>query len=512
MFCIHCGKQMEDGSRFCMYCGGSQDNAPVPPAAPKAPSQSAVIPSSQKPLDPQENYYAGFDPAPQYAQPAPQPTPYHANYYTDPVPPAPEKKKKKGKAGPIIAIVLVLLLLIGGGAGFYFYSQHVYEENLAAYTYAEQQLRKGDYDSALAAFEELGDFQDSQTRVNELKQLQKDYNKALDLLEDGKFEEARAAFQSLGDYRDSENFVEYEVDYRQALSLMASAEDAVDSDAITLYTRAAELFGALNTYADARDMASKCLLNAALIQLSYENYDEAMRCVDQLNTADASTLRAAYAELCSDDAFLSDVVEAMVIWLDDAEKYTFSQELLIAMEMMAPYEGVHFENGGLTQILSDFSEALEIMFYALDGEDDIYDYGQYYHGMYILYDVADTLYYDYGVFADDADLKSRFVGFGDIVYSYWKIEESLTNWWNGSPTADRSSDGHYYAAYTNDSGYAFTLYAMIYFYDANHNLLETSDILEIYVAKGATIYIPTIPETVSDDDWQTWDIEWDFDT
>lgn len=541
MFCMHCGKQLEDGSRFCMYCGGAQETAPVVPpsqtpldpqdamyAAPvNPPSQTSLDPQAafcapaeaapaapvvQTALDPNYDLFADLTPEPEYPQTPPVPVPSYAemNAYSDPVPPITGKKKKK-KTGLIIALVLVLALVAAGGLGYYLYSQSVYQENLDAYNRAELLLRKGDYDGALAGFRALGDFEDAQNRVETLEALQADYDRALALLDALRFDEARQAFQNLGAYRDSETYVKYQISYLEACFAMDLAASETDPETLReLYIDAATLFSGLGDYSDAADMASECWLNVALVELSLENYEEAMSYLGLLKDGDALRLEAAYNGLCADDAFLSDIVTAMVTWLDENDTYTLGKELRLAMDLMEPYADVYFGDESLQAVRDEFLECLEIMYASLEDDETVYDAAQYYYGMYQLYCVADELYNSYGVFADDAQLRNTFVGLTDDAYAYYKIETSLTNWWEAGPSADQSTDGHYYAAYTNNSGYAYTLYAQIYFYGEDGTLLEVGDWLEIYVAKGSTIYIPTIPAQVSDDDWYSWYIVWDF--
>ena len=503
MFCMHCGKQLEDGSKFCMFCGNALTPAPVPQT--EEPTVAAA-PEMVSP-EPQETYYA--PPAPQPPV-EPAPIPRDANVYSDPVPPAPKKKKKGKKTGAIIAVILVLLLLIGGGVGFYFYSQKVYEENLAAYEAAELLLDKGDYDGALDGFLALDDFEDAASRAKELQKLQKEYDEALALLDDNKFEDALDAFEDLGDYRESKVFVEYEITYREAWYLKDSAADAVDSDAIGLYETAADYFAGLGDYADAADQASDCLLQAALLELSYENYDAALAYKDQLNSADAAHLDDAYAEVCADGAFLKDIAEAMVLWYDEEDKYTYGEEVELAWAMMEPYANAHFNDPDMLYYLDQFEYAMQTIYNSLSDEDSVDLWSEFYLGSYYLFTLADELYYNHGVFAGDVNLQDQFVGVSEIYYAYHTLESSFEYWWDNGVSADQMDDGHYYAAYYNDTGYSFNLYATIYFYDNYDNLLEVSDEMVIYVAKGATVYIPCIPETVSDSAWYTWGMMWDF--
>lgn len=180
MFCRKCGKEINNTSKFCPYCGTpvampaapapvvntepavpaeeavpvteaaaateapvpeaeeSQTEAPaaeaapaeaVPPVAPvqptPAPAAPVVQPTPQPvPMQPAMNQ-APAQPAMaqpmggQPYQPAPQPVPAQPAY--SPIPADKPAKKKKGKAGIVIAIILIVLLLAGGAAAAYFF-------------------------------------------------------------------------------------------------------------------------------------------------------------------------------------------------------------------------------------------------------------------------------------------------------------------------------------------------------------------------------------------------------
>ena len=66
------------------------------------------------------------------------------------------------------------------------------------------------YDEATAAFTELGDHRDSKVKIDEIKTILLDqkYDAAIELLNSKKYDEATAAFAELGDHRDSEEKIE----------------------------------------------------------------------------------------------------------------------------------------------------------------------------------------------------------------------------------------------------------------------------------------------------------------
>ena len=538
MFCVNCGKELADGTRFCIHCGAPQNQAPAAPQnqapavprpdpAPVYPEEEKTVyapPAAEVPV--QEPAYEAPVYAPVYQEPQNVPPVYQQpeipTYSDAPMNPVPKKKKKTGL---IIALVIVLLLAIGGGVGFLLYSQH--QANVEAYEEAEALLDARDYDAALKAFTDLGDFEDAANQAKKLVELQDKYDAAVSLLEERKYNDAAAAFKKLKDYRDSENYVNSEIAYQRALFVQESADKGDFDEALQivaggdmvyeqgselymLYSYAAGEFYDLGNYADSVERVSQCWLKVALFELEKGEYTEALSYKDRLSEEDAATLDQAYADACADGRFLLDVVDSYVAWYDDYYEYSFGEEIEKAYEIIEPYFEEYFADSYLEELLWNYAYSLETMYSAVDDYGDVSDWVIYYEGMAELYATADLLYENYGVFADDSYLVDNFVGYTEVTAAYPYIEDDLMYWWNYEASADMMDDGHYYATYTNYSGYSFTLYATVYFYDVNDELLEVSEEMEIYVAEGATVYIPTIPTTISDDDWYYWGMDWWF--
>lgn len=514
MFCTNCGKQLADGAKFCIYCGTPQNSAPEPDVtgtvsvAPEAPQVAPIEPvaPNQAPLDPMP----GYDPAPEVNAytPTPEVNPYNptpegyvppeANIYADPVAPQMPAPRKKSKLVPIIAIVLAVLLVVGGGLGIYFYTQHVYQENLAAYEDAQTMLKKGNYDGALEAFQALDNFEDAQDQAQKLEKLQQDYDSALKLLDEGSFDKARSAFKKLDDYRDSENFVKYEVTYREALSY-TTAE-------IPDYKAAAELFDTIADYSDAADQASSCRLTLALALLNEGNYDAALAYQEQLNESDAAQLRSAYGQACDDEAFLLDVEKALTVLLDEEDKLSISEEVASCRQILSGYVDAHFDDPGLSDVLEDMLGALYTMDFAVEENS----WPTYYYGWYEMAMACDDLYYDHGGLTS-VDMQEDFVGYSDLYYAYYIIESSLTTWWNHVDQLMQDDDGDF-ITYTNNTGYSFTLKVWLYFYDDSGNLIEENEPILITVEKGKTARIPVEPDTLSYDAWSTCSLDWSIDS
>ena len=115
MFCANCGKQIKDGSKFCIYCGAAQGTIPAPVTQP-----------------------------PRVEAPPVQP---------QPVAVAVKPKKKK----PVLAIVLVLLVLAAAlaAAGYFVVLPMVHHHQWQTVMQdAEQALADQNYRSALRTLEE----------------------------------------------------------------------------------------------------------------------------------------------------------------------------------------------------------------------------------------------------------------------------------------------------------------------------------------------------------------------
>lgn len=546
MFCMHCGKQLEDGSRFCMYCGNPVADAPVAvpneqtlapdpvveippetapevipeetmaaepvivPPVPEFPEETmaaepVVVPSVPEFPEPQADELPPVPEVPQEPVFVPQDVPV----YTAPVPPVPpipeeepKPRKKKGKAGPIIAIVLVLLLLIGGGVGYYLYTQHVYEENLAAYDAAELLLKKQDYDGALAAFLDLGDFEDAADRAEELEQLQEDYDAALELLEEREYNKAAKAFEDLGDYRDSKNYVDNEIDYRKACNLMADAAAADYSDAQEMYLEAADLFAELDDYADSAELVSECLLNSALIELHWADYSDALAYMDQLNIADQDALRDAYAELCADEAFLADVENIMLQLFPNGYETPSQEAVDSALEILASYGTSHFDMTGLEDYPHYFATYIEEVNYAAND----YNWLNFYYYMYYLYQGVDELYEYYGAFTDSA-LCDAYVGKTPGLEALYNMEYFLNDWWDNTAACYYDSSLGYYTELYNTSGYDVTITISVIYYDGDGNYLYTGDPATYEIAYGDTAYVLLTPQRDITEDWR-WSLDW----
>ena len=119
--------------------------------------------------------------------------------------------------------------------------------NAQAYADAEALLASGDYDGAIAAFTELGEYQDAASRAKDVEAQKQEtenaqaYQEAISLQESGDYAKAADAFAALGSYKDAADR-QTECQYLQASQLQAEGRTA----------EAAITFGKIVDYKDSR--------------------------------------------------------------------------------------------------------------------------------------------------------------------------------------------------------------------------------------------------------------------
>ena len=121
----------------------------------------------------------------------------------------------------------------------------------------------GEYESAIAVFASLNDYRDAETQIEEMKQ--EKYQQAVTLRENGQYEEAIAAFEKLGDYSDAEVKIK-EIKYQQAMALRRSGQ----------YDEAIAAFEKLGDYSDAEVKIKEIKYQQAMALRRSGQYDEAI--------------------------------------------------------------------------------------------------------------------------------------------------------------------------------------------------------------------------------------------
>ena len=108
-------------------------------------------------------------------------------------------------------------------------------------------MNEHEYERAITAFEALGDYNDSKDKISECK-----YNIANNLMSEGKYDEAIVVFEALGDYKDSKDII---AEYKYTI-----ANDFMNEGK---YSEAIAAFAALGDYKDSEDKISECRYNIA---------------------------------------------------------------------------------------------------------------------------------------------------------------------------------------------------------------------------------------------------------
>ena len=135
----------------------------------------------------------------------------------------------------------------------------------------------GEYESAIAVFASLNDYRDAETQIEEMKQ--EKYQQAVTLRENGQYEEAIAAFEKLGDYSDAEVKIK-EIKYQQAMALRRSGQ----------YDEAIAAFTALGNYGDAEMQIKEVKYQQAVELRENGQYDDAIVAFTELKDySDAKT-------------------------------------------------------------------------------------------------------------------------------------------------------------------------------------------------------------------------------
>ena len=133
----------------------------------------------------------------------------------------------------------------------------------------------GQYDDAIVAFAELGDYSDAKEQITDIMEIK--YQQAVTLRENGQYEEAIAAFEKLGDYSDAGVQIK-EIKYQQAMALRRSGQ----------YDDAIAAFTALGNYSDSMTQITAIKYQQAVALRENGRYDDAIAAFTALgNYSDA---------------------------------------------------------------------------------------------------------------------------------------------------------------------------------------------------------------------------------
>ncbi len=135
------------------------------------------------------------------------------------------------------------------------------------YRQAQALLDARDYDGAVAAFEALGGYRDSQERIADVP-----YVKARDMRSDGNYSGAINLFRSLGDYKDSAAQVDatLQLQYDQAA---AAVESGAYLDAILLFESLGDFSDAAERTLEADYLYTKSLLDSKQYEVAIKRFE-----------------------------------------------------------------------------------------------------------------------------------------------------------------------------------------------------------------------------------------------
>jgi tetratricopeptide (TPR) repeat protein len=214
MFCTKCGSTIEEGKNFCTKCGASIGSKK------EDAEETGLIP------------------------------------------------KKKNRKGLQIGIAAGIVTLAAGIAAILFFIIMPAINYDKAVVLANQ----GEYTEAIEIFARLGDYKDSQTRM-ESSQNWLDYEAATALFTSGDYEQAKRAFKAIVSYKDSKSMMQecqIRLDYAEALELFEQGD----------YLAAQDLFVQIDGYEDSNDMSYLCAYKQkyeeAVAKAGNGDYAEAM--------------------------------------------------------------------------------------------------------------------------------------------------------------------------------------------------------------------------------------------
>lgn len=167
-----------------------------------------------------------------------------------------KERKAKERKNKRLTVAFVLVVLIACVVGWFVVTRVIPNNK---YQQAVTLRKNGQYDDAIAAFAELGDYGDTKTQIAETW-----YQKALLSRENGMYEYAYTIFSSLGDYSDAAQQLS-ETKYQQAIALRETGK----------YKSAIAAFTELGDYGDAEAQITETKYQQADDLTNSGEYDEA---------------------------------------------------------------------------------------------------------------------------------------------------------------------------------------------------------------------------------------------
>lgn len=129
---------------------------------------------------------------------------------------AAERAKKMKKIALIVTPIAVVAIIAGAIISNSMQKSSAYQDAVAL-------MESGEYDAAVAAFEELGDYKDSAEQISNVR-----YTEALELVQEGRYDDAISIFTELGDYKDSTEQITNTQELQAEAELLTQYQNAID--------------------------------------------------------------------------------------------------------------------------------------------------------------------------------------------------------------------------------------------------------------------------------------------
>ena len=165
-------------------------------------------------------------------------------------------------------------------------------------------------------------------------------------------------------------------------------------------------------------------------------------------------------------------------------------------------------NAELEELYGDFMDSLEAQMDAVQSGDEVEDWVALYRGWADMFYICEQLHEKYG-FLEGSELEELFIGAYESVSKYPAIEASLEKQLSNVSAPWDDANNYYYAPYTNNTGYDFTLSVVIDFYQGN-TMVESGKEASFTVKAGETIQIPLIPQKQDIANFDGWKATWEF--
>lgn len=238
MYCYSCGKELEEGKKFCTRCGADTSEKAFSTClcikcgsememtdrfCPNCGATRLIITCECKEEISNKAKFCPHCGIPNKNR-------------------AMTKKEITAKNIKLAAVICAVIAVLGGGTlAFVRFAMPAIN-----YNNASSLLESGEFDKARNKFEKLGAYKDSQEMAKECV-----YQQALSFVENNDYLAASENLSSLGEYKDSKELIvtyEKEIEYAKAMEALEAGE----------YYSAKEAFTKLSDFKDSADMVTEC--------------------------------------------------------------------------------------------------------------------------------------------------------------------------------------------------------------------------------------------------------------